>query len=116
MAANKPNVPFSKAPLLHAAQTEASLLERSYPQIAPIPQQDNVQPTTSPQPTVASSLSPTPTAEPIYTPSPSPESTQPVVDHSAAISWAQSNPDDPRAQVILSRAQAAQPTPQDEEQ
>ncbi len=79
-------------------------------------------PGATPAPTVAPTAAPvqpsaTPDQTPIYTPSPSPEATS-TPDHSAAISWAQSNPNDPRAQVILSRAQAAIPqtTPQDEGQ
>ncbi len=62
------DVPFSKAPDLHAAQREAELLERSYPQLRP------QQTTETNQAVVTPTVSPA-TQAPVFTPSPSPEAT-----------------------------------------
>jgi hypothetical protein len=59
MKANKANVPFSKAPELHASQTESSILERNYPELNASAQ-------------VAPQVKPAPQAVPI--PSPTPQS------------------------------------------
>lgn len=143
--AKLPNVPYNpnldnESRIINSniagAQTESGFLERSYPQLQPTDQVQTApanpqgvqlapgygQPIAAPSQTTAPVApdvqpSPAPDQTPIYTPSPSPEATA-TPDHSAAINWATSNPNDPRAQVILSRAQAAMPqqTPQDEEQ
>jgi len=104
--------PYPKAPLLHAAQTEAQILEQQYPQLAS--QQDTAQ--TEPVDTSTVPTLPTQVVTPDQTDTSTPQvvpSATPVVDHSAAIDWANANPNDPRAAVILQRAQ---PDNQDEGQ
>ncbi len=133
--AKLPNVPYNpnldnESRIINSniagAQTESSFLERSYPQLQtsdqtqvspPNPQGVQLAPGYG-QPVAQPSQTPVPEAPdvqpqttPVYTPAPSPESTA-TPDHSAAISWANANPDDPRAQVILGRAQAALPQPE----
>ncbi len=117
---------------LSGARTESQFLERSYPQLQTSDQTPITTPTPNPQavqlapgygqPVAQPSQTPAPEANnvqpspapdqtPIYTPSPSPEATP---DHSAAMDWANANPNDPRAQVIIQRAQAAMPQPASE--
>jgi hypothetical protein len=117
IAAGEANVQYTNAPKLHAAQTEAQLLERQYPQLSQNGETDTTQaPSTAQVPTMDTQVitpDATDTGSPNAAPSVTPVPVPPTVDHSAALDWANANPNDPRAAVILQRAQ---PQNQDEGQ
>jgi hypothetical protein len=119
IAAGKANVPYTNANLLHAAQVESALLEQRFPglvqpQAAASPDQRDQpapdQSVSAPMPTDTPSAMPVATASPAATAAPSAT----PINHSDALDWANANPNDPRAAVILQRAQSAMP--QDEGQ
>ncbi len=101
---------------LNGALVESDQIEKAYPQLkVPSLPQQTVYPDdgTTPSPTPPSVQIAQGYGNPAATPTPATTVT-PSVDHSAAMNWANANPNDPRAQVIIQRAQAAipQPTPE----
>ncbi len=106
---------------LNGALVESDQIEKAYPQlkVPTLPQQtvypDGGTPTPAPPSVQVAPGYGTPAA-PTAAPT-----VAPVVDHTAAMDWANANPNDPRAQVIIQRAQAAIPqstpetTPQPDE-
>jgi hypothetical protein len=95
----------NKSADLNGALIESDQIEKAYPQLKVpslptqviTPTEDGTTPPTT-QPDVTAPQTTTPVA-----------AQTPAVDHSAALNWANSNPNDPRAQVIIQRAQAAMP-------
>lgn len=120
-AAANPDKPYSLMPRFQAAQTEAAMLERQYPGLKAQPDQGDQTAPTNPDeiPTLppqiitdqATNQTATPAAAPAAPASTAvpPAATISPVDHSAALDWANANPNDPRAAVIIERARAAMP-------
>lgn len=118
-AATQPDQPYAKADELNANVAQANFLRGRYPDLEPvkglIDSSDGMlipkagltaTPVASAPP--QATATPTPTA----TPTAAPAATTTPINHSAALDWANANPNDPRAQTIIERARAlATPNP-----
>lgn len=119
-AATQPDQPYAKGDELNANVAQANFLRGQYPTLPPvkglidssdgmlIPKAGQPQPGTAAPPQATATPTPAATAQPTAAPA----ATTTPINHSAALDWANANPNDPRAQTIIERARAlATPNP-----